>query len=223
MDILKRLSEAVIEGKIAEIEQLTREAIDEKYEPIQIINQGLLPGMGVVGQRFKAEEMWIPEVLLSAKTMKTSVELLRPMLIATKNNTKSGTVVIGTVKGDLHDVGKNIVILLTEAAGFEVVDLGIDVPKEKFLETVKQRQPDILGMSAMLTTTMMEMKNVIDFLSEKGFRDKVNVIIGGAPLNESFAKQIGADGYAEDAVAGVDLFKRLTKVAANPNQEKSDA
>jgi 5-methyltetrahydrofolate--homocysteine methyltransferase len=209
MDILKRLSEAVIEGKLAEIEQLTREAIEGKYEPLQIINQGLLPGMEVVGKRFKAEEMWIPEVLLSAKTMKTSVELLKPMLIGERTIGEAGRVVIGTVKGDLHDVGKNIVILLMEAAGFEVIDLGINVSKETFIETVKQKKPHVLGLSAMLSTTMMEMKVVIDFLKEQNLRGKVKVIVGGAPLNESFSNQIGADGYAEDAVAGVDLLKKL--------------
>lgn len=213
MDILKRLGEAVIEGKLNAIEDLTREAIDSNCEPLQIINQGLLPGMEIVGQRFKVEEMWIPEVLLSAKTMKTSVDMLKPLLMGDKPIGDAGTLVIGTVKGDLHDVGKNIVIMLLEAAGYEVIDLGMNVTKETFIDTVKEKEPLVLGMSAMLSTTMMEMKVVIDFLKENNLRDKVKVIIGGAPLNESFANQIGADAYAEDAVAGVDLVKKLSKAS----------
>lgn len=210
MDILKRLGEAVIEGKLGEIEQLTREAIDEKLEPLQIINQGLLQGMEVVGQRFKVQDMYIPEVLLSAETMKASVNLLKPLLTGGAFG-DAGTVVIGTVKGDLHDVGKNIVIMLIEAAGFQVVDLGIDVKEAVFIEAVREKKPVVLGMSAMLTTTMMEMKKVIDLLKEEGLRDKVKVMVGGAPLSESFAEQIGADAYAQDAVIGVEILKKLAK------------
>lgn len=208
MDVLKRLGEAVIEGKIGEIEQLTREAIDAKQTPIEIINQGLLPGMNYVGKRFKAQEMYIPEVLLSAETMKASVNLLKPLLV-NQTFAKAGKVVVGTVKGDLHDVGKNIVIMLMEAAGYDVTDLGIDVPAQTFADTVKQAKPDVLGMSAMLTTTMMEMQNVINVLGNQDLRKQVKVIIGGAPLNESFSSQIGADGYAPDAVAGVELLNKM--------------
>ncbi len=189
MDILKRLGEAVIEGKIGEIERLTREAIDNNYEPLQIINQGLLSGMEIVGQRFKAEEMYIPEVLLSAETMKKAVNLLKPMLVS-ETFGKAGRVAIGTVKGDLHDVGKNIVIMLMEAAGFEVIDLGINISGNVFAETVREKKPQVLGMSAMLTTTMMEMKNVIDLLKEENLRDQVKVIIGGAPLRPGGASGI---------------------------------
>ncbi len=210
MDILKRLGEAVIAGKIGEIERLTGEAIANNYEPLQIINQGLLSGMEVVGRRFKAEEMYIPEVLLSAETMKKAVNLLKPMLMSGAFG-KAGRVVIGTVKGDLHDVGKNIVIMLMEAAGFEVVDLGIDISGKMFAETVREKKPQVLGMSAMLTTTMMEMEKVIDLLQEENLRDQVKVIIGGAPLNKGFADQIGADAYAEDAVVAVDLLKEFVK------------
>jgi len=210
MDVFKRLGEAVIEGKIDEIEQLTREAIEAKCAPLEIIDQGLLPGMNHVGKLFKAQEMYIPEVLLSAETMKTSVNLLKPLLVNQTFN-KAGKVVVGTVKGDLHDVGKNIVIMLMEAAGYEVIDLGIDVPAQTFSDTIRKEKPHVLGMSAMLTTTMMEMKNVIAMLANQELRDRVKVIIGGAPLNESFSVQIGADGYAADAVAGVDLLKKLIK------------
>ncbi|MGP8050596.1 MAG: corrinoid protein [Desulfobaccales bacterium] len=210
MDILKRLGEAVIAGKIGEIEDLTREAIDNNYEPLQIINQGLLPGMEVVGTCFKAEEMYIPEVLLSAETMKKAVNLLKPLLVSGTFG-QAGKVVIGTVKSDYHDVGKNIVIMLMEAAGYEVIDLGMDVAELSFIETVAEQKPDVIGMSAMLTTTMMEMQKVIDLLKERHLRDKVKVIIGGAPVNQLFNDQIGADGYGENAATAVDLLKRLVR------------
>jgi 5-methyltetrahydrofolate--homocysteine methyltransferase len=206
--MLSRFSEAVIEGKLDDIEQLTREAIDAKYEPLRIINEGLLPGMEEVGKRFKVQEMWIPEVLLSAETMKASVNILKPMLVG-QMSSKAGVFVIGTVKGDLHDVGKNIVIILMEGAGFEVIDLGMDVSEKTFIETVREKKPNALGMSAMLTTTMMEMKKVIDLLKQEGLRDEVKVIVGGAPLNQQFSKEIGADAYADNAVTGVDFIKQL--------------
>ncbi|MEN6437061.1 MAG: corrinoid protein [Syntrophobacter sp.] len=208
MDLLKNFSEAVIEGKLDDIEQLTRDAIEQKYEPLRIINEGLLAGMNVVGQRFKAQEMWIPEVLLAAETMKASVNILKPLLVGNASG-KAGLFVIGTVKGDLHDVGKNIVIILMEGAGFDVIDLGMDVSEKTFIETVKEKKPQALGMSAMLTTTMQEMKKVIDLLKEEGLRDKVKVLVGGAPLNQMFSDQIGADCYAENAVVGVDYIKKM--------------
>lgn len=208
MDILKRLGDAVLQGDIANIEDLTREAIDQKIAPLDIINKGLLVGMTEVGKRFGRSEMYIPEVLLSAKIMNTSVEMIKPLLMA-GDISKAGTVVIGTVKGDLHDVGKNIVIMLLETAGFEVLDLGIDIPGDKFVEAVRQKKPDVLGMSAMLTTTMMECKKVIKLLADENLRDGVKVMVGGAPLNQKFATECGADGYAEDAVDAVDLVKRL--------------
>jgi 5-methyltetrahydrofolate--homocysteine methyltransferase len=210
MDLLKRLGDAVIDGNFQGIESLTQEAIDQKIDPLQIINEGLLQGMNVVGKRFKAQEMYIPEVLLSAETMKKSVNMLKPML-AGGGLGKKGLIVIGTVKGDLHDVGKNILIMLIEAAGFEVIDLGIDVADTVFTNIAKDKQPQVIGMSAMLTTTMMEMKKVIDQLKAQSLRDKVKVIVGGAPINQEFANQIGADGYAPDAVSGVDLIKALLK------------
>jgi 5-methyltetrahydrofolate--homocysteine methyltransferase len=210
MSILQQLSNAVIEGQIDDIEEMTRKAIFENYAPLQIINEGLLPGMEVVGKKFKMQEMWIPEVLLTAETMKAAVNVLKPLLLGEKVS-KAGKFVIGTVKGDLHDVGKNIVIILMEAAGYEVIDLGMDVSAKTFIETVKDQQPQVLGMSAMLTTTMMEMKNVIESLKAENLRDKVKIVVGGAPLNESFATQIGADAYAPDAVSGVELVNGLVK------------
>ncbi len=208
MDILKQLGDAVLEGNIANIENLTREAIDQKIPPLDIINKGLLVGMTEVGKRFGRSEMYIPEVLLSAKTMNTSVQMVKPLLM-TGDMSKAGTVIIGTVKGDLHDVGKNIVIMLLETAGFEVIDLGIDISGEKFAQAVREKKPDVLGMSAMLTTTMMECKKVINLLEQENLRQGVKVMVGGAPLNQKFATECGADGYADDAVEAVDLVKRL--------------
>lgn len=208
MDILERLGNAVLEGDIANIEGLTQEAIDDNIPPMDIINKGLLSGMTEVGKRFGRSEMYIPEVLLSAKIMNTSVEMIKPLLMGGDLG-KAGKVIIGTVKGDLHDVGKNIVIMLLETAGFEVLDLGIDISEDKFVEAVKEKKPDVLGMSAMLTTTMMECKKVISALVQENLRDSVKVMVGGAPLNQRFANECGADGYAEDAVDAVDLVKRL--------------
>lgn len=208
MDILKQLGDAVLEGNIANIESLTQEAIDQKIAPMDIIDKGLLVGMTEVGKRFGRAEMYIPEVLLSAKTMNTSVQIVKPLLV-TEDMKKAGTVIIGTVKGDLHDVGKNIVIMLLETAGFEVLDLGLDISDEKFAQAVRDKKPDVLGMSAMLTTTMMECKKVISLLEKENLRQSVKVMVGGAPLNQKFATECGADGYAEDAVEAVDLVKRL--------------
>ncbi len=164
--------------------------------------------MNVVGEKFKKNEMYIPEVILAARCMKSSMEMLKPIL-AVKNVKGLGTIVIGTVRGDLHDIGKNLVTMMLEGAGFEVVDLGVDVPEERFLEMVKERQPNILGLSALLTTTLPAMKEVIKTLEGSGLRDKVKVMVGGAPVTEEFAARIGADGYARDAGSAVDKAKEL--------------
>lgn len=208
MEKLGAISEAVITGKLKEIREIIKDALAEKLKPLEILNEGLLPGMDEVGRRFKAQEYYIPEVLLSAAVMKAAMEVMKPLMVSGEAGA-AGKVVIGTVKGDLHDIGKNIVITLLEGAGYKVIDLGIDVPRETFLRAVKEEKPLVLGMSAMLTTTMMEMKKVIDFLSEQGIRKDVKVIVGGAPLTPAFVQQIGADGYGEDAVAGVELVKKL--------------
>ncbi|MDK2986131.1 MAG: hypothetical protein PWQ96_1775, partial [Clostridia bacterium] len=183
-------------------------AIDEGVEAIDIINEGLIPGMTVVGTRFKAGEMFVPEVLMSARAMQGGMELVKP-LIADTDMPSAGTVVLGTVKGDLHDIGKNLVGMMMESAGFKVINMGVDVSAEKFVEAVKEHKPQVVALSALLTTTMLAMKDVIELLKEEGLRDDVKVLVGGAPVSQDFADEIGADGYAPDAASATDLVKSL--------------
>ena len=209
-DILTKISEAIIQGNVEEMVDLTEEAIDEGMAAQDILDKGLMAGMDYVGVEFKAGNMFVPEVLRSAKAMQTSMELLKPMLV--KEGAKSqGKVLLGTVKGDLHDIGKNLVGMMCEGAGFEVRDIGKDITPEAFVEAVKEHQPDIIGMSALLTTTMRVMGHTIKALEEAGLRDRVKVMIGGAPVTQPFADQIGADGYAPNAAAAADLARRLAK------------
>jgi 5-methyltetrahydrofolate--homocysteine methyltransferase len=202
------MAETVITGNIAEVKKLTQQALDRGDKAQAILEKGLLPGMNFVGERFRAGDMFIPEVLLSAKTLNSAMDILRPLL-SEAGAKDTGTIVIGTVEGDIHNVGKNLVVMLLEGAGFKVVDLGIDVPSEKFVDAVKTHQPDILGLSALLTTTMPKMKEVIESLEEAGLRKSIKVMVGGAPVTEKFAKDIGADGYAPNGGAAVDKAKAL--------------
>lgn len=205
---IQEISEKLVIGKSEEVRELVKRALDEKLDVEVILREGLIAGMNVVGEKFKKNEMYIPEVILAARCMKSSMEMLKPIL-AVKKVKGLGTIVIGTVRGDLHDIGKNLVTMMLEGAGFEVVDLGVDVPEERFLEMVKERQPNILGLSALLTTTLPAMKEVIKTLEGSGLRDKVKVMVGGAPVTEEFAARIGADGYARDAGSAVDEAKEL--------------
>ncbi len=207
-EMYAQLSEAILTGNLAGIKKLTQAAVASGSAPQQVLDQGLLPGMDEVGQRFKVGAMFIPEVLLSAKTMAAAMEVLRPLLTAGYSGGR-GTVVIGTVQGDLHNIGKNLVAMLLEGAGFTVIDLGIDVKPQAFLEAVKQHKPKILGMSALLTTTMPRMSETIRSLAEAGIRSQVKVIVGGAPVTEDFVAKIGADGYAANAASAVDVAKAL--------------
>lgn len=177
---------------------------------MEIISEGLIRGMSVVGQRMKSGEMFIPEVLMSANAMNKGMEILKP-LIAGEESLKiyAGKVIMGTVEGDVHSIGKSIVSTILESSGFTVLDIGVDVPADKFIEAVKHEQPKILGLSALLTTTMPRMKDVIEALKEAGFREKVWVMVGGAPVTQGFADSIGADGYAPDAVSALDKAKEL--------------
>lgn len=210
MEIVKNLADAIVDGDAQAAKSFTEEALEKKISAEDILNQGLVRGMNIVSDRFKNNEIFIPEVLVAARAMKAGMSIIRPLLAAA--NVKSqGKVVIGTVGGDLHDIGKNIVAMLLEGAGFEIVDLGADVPQEKFLESVKREKPDIVGMSALLTTTMTFMKDMITALEEAGLRDKTKVIIGGAPITQTYADQIRSDGYAPDAASAVDLVKGLLK------------
>ena len=202
------LSQAVIAGQEARVKELTQAAINSGAEPMAIINEGLIAGMNVVGASFKSGQMFVPEVLMSARTMGAGMELVKPLLLG-QEVPSAGKVVIGTVKGDLHDIGKNLVAMMLESGGFNVVNLGIDLTPEQFVQAVKDYQPHVVGLSALLTTTMLVMKDVIELLKEEGLRDKVRVIIGGAPISYDFANEIGADGFAPDAASAVELCRKL--------------
>jgi 5-methyltetrahydrofolate--homocysteine methyltransferase len=207
-EILEQISTAVIEGDLDEIEDLTEDALDDGLGAEEILNKGLMTGMDYVGVEFKAGNMFVPEVLRSAKTMQISMDILKPLL-AESGVPMMGKVLLGTVKGDLHDIGKNLVGMMCEGAGFEVKDIGKDVTPEAFVDAVKEYEPDIVGMSALLTTTMRAMESTIKVLEEAGVRDKVKIMIGGAPVTQAFANQIGADGYASNAAAAADLAKKF--------------
>lgn len=205
-ELLEQISTAVIEGDLDEIADLTEDALDEDMTAAEILDKGLMPGMDHVGVEFKAGNMFVPEVLRSAKTMHVSMEILRPLL-AEGESMAIGKLLLGTVKGDMHDIGKNLVGMLCEGAGFDVKDIGKDIEPDVFVEEIKKFEPDVLGMSALLTTTMRVMGHTINAIEEAGLRDKVKIMVGGAPVTQDFADQIGADGYASNAAAAADLAK----------------
>ena len=207
-ELLGKMAESLIAGKIDEVVNLTKEALDGGAAPSDILDQGLLAGMDVVGKRFKAEEMFIPEVLRCAKCMHGAMEILRPLLVDSGAES-IGTIVIGTVKGDLHDIGKNLVGMMFEGAGFEVVDLGIDNEPQVFVDAIKEQKAKLVGMSALLTTTMPKMGETINAIKEAGIRDQVKILVGGAPITSSFAEEVGADGYASNAASAVEKGKEL--------------
>ena len=207
-NILSEMATAVIEGNMGNIVDMTEDALDEGLTAKDILDNGLMPGMDHVGVEFKAGNMFVPEVLRSARTMQAAMDILKPLL-AESGEKMVGKILIGTVKGDMHDIGKNLAGMMCEGAGFEVIDLGKDVAPEMFVEAVKKHQPDIIGMSALLTTTMRMMGQTIKALEEAGLRDQVKIMIGGAPVTQSFADQIGADGYASNAASATELAKRL--------------
>ena len=209
MDVLQQISECLQRGEHEKVADLTQEAIDAGTSAAQILNEGLLAGMDVVGRRFGAHEIFLPEVLLSARAMTAGVNLLKPLLIA-EEVPSLGKVVIGTVKGDLHDIGKNLVGIMLEGAGFEVIDLGSDVPPERFVETAQSEGATVVGLSALLTTTMTGMRDVVELVRSRGLQDTVKVIVGGAPLSRSFADDIGADAYGFDAANAVERIRELT-------------
>ena len=207
-ELLEKMAESLIAGKVDAVTDLTQQAIDANLSPKDILEKGLLAGMEVVGKRFKANDMFIPEVLRCAKCMHGAMEILRPLLAETGVET-AGTFVIGTVKGDLHDIGKNLVGMMFEGAGFKVVDLGIDLEPAGFVEAIKEHKASLFGMSALLTTTMPKMAETINAIKEAGIRDQVKIMIGGAPVTAEFAKEIGADAYASNAASAVDKGKEL--------------
>ncbi len=210
-EILKQIAEHVIKGKAPIVKELVQKAIDTQIPVKQILDEGLIAGMAVVGDKFKKNEFYVPEVLIAARAMNTGMTLLKPILKAQGVKAKA-SIAIGTVKGDLHDIGKNLVCMMFEGAGYQVIDLGVNVDDAKFLSAVKDQGAQIIGMSALLTTTMGNMKTTVDAIKAAGLRDKVKVIVGGAPLTQSFSDEIGADGYSPDAASAVDLANQLLGV-----------
>jgi 5-methyltetrahydrofolate--homocysteine methyltransferase len=211
MAVLEEIKDNLIRGQYKKVEELVTQAINENISPEEILNKGLIAGMEVVGEKFKANEFYIPEVLIAARAMHAGMKVLKPLLA--KSNVKAkGRIVMGTVKGDLHDIGKNLVCMMLEGAGFEVIDLGVDVSPEKFVAVVRERAPQVVGLSALLTTTMVNMKTTIEVFKKEGVYDKIKVIVGGAPVTQSFADQIGAHGYAPDAASAVDKVKELLNI-----------
>lgn len=207
MALKEEIYDNVINGNAEAVQALTSQAIAEGFSADELLKQALIPAMAEVGQRFERHEFYVPEMLIAARAMKHGVEVLRPLLV--EAGTKPvGTVVIGTVAGDLHDIGKNLVTMMLEGTGFQVVDLGVDVPADAFVQAVREHAPQIVGMSALLTTTMLAMRTTIEALKEAGLRDQVVVMVGGAPLTESFADEIGADLYAPDASAAARKAKQ---------------
>jgi len=211
-EILSIISSTIIDGKKDDIVQLTQQALDKGLKATEIVDNGLMKGMEVVGARFKSGDMFVPEVMRCARTMLNAMEILDPILAETGAK-MVGKVLLGTVKGDLHDIGKNLVGMMCRGAGFQVQDLGIDVQPEAFVKAVKKFQPDVLGMSALLTTTMRAMGDTIKALEEAGVRETVKIMVGGAPVTQAFADNIGANGYAANAPAAADLAKKFAAAA----------
>jgi 5-methyltetrahydrofolate--homocysteine methyltransferase len=207
-DILQKIASNLYEGDDQEVAALTQQALDEGVDPSDVLQGGLIAGMDEVGRDFKAGELFVPEVLIAARAMHAGMDVLRPLL-AESDVVSAGKYVIGTVKGDLHDIGKNLVRMMLEGAGFEMVDLGTDVEPQAFVDAVSEHQPQLLGMSALLTTTMVQMKTTIEALEEAGLRDSIKIMVGGAPVTDAFAQEIGADAYAADAASAVDVARSL--------------
>ncbi|MBL6772343.1 MAG: B12-binding domain-containing protein [Alphaproteobacteria bacterium] len=207
-ELVEQMGDDLYDGLKEEIEVATRILLDRGWTPYDVLTKSLVAGMTIVGEDFRDGILYVPEVLMAANAMKAGMSILKPLLAET-GAPRIGSMVIGTVKGDIHDIGKNLVSMMMEGAGFEVVDIGINNPVENYLDAIEEHKPDILGMSALLTTTMPYMKVVIETLVEKGIRDDYIVLVGGAPLNEAFADSIGADGYCRDAAVAVETAKEF--------------
>ena len=208
-DILQKIASNLYDGEDEEVAALVQQALDQGMAPHEILHGGLIAGMDEVGKDFKADILYMPEVLIAARAMHAGMDVLRPLLTES-DAAGAGKYVIGTVKGDLHDIGKNLVRMMLEGAGFETIDLGKDVPEETFVAAVREHQPKFLGLSALLTTTMPAMRTTIEALEEAGLRDSVKIMVGGAPVTAAFAEEIGADAYAPDAASAVDVARSLT-------------
>lgn len=213
MQLLQQLSEQLQNGEAKSVAELTQQAINEGLPPRNILDDGLIAGMSVVGEKFREHEIFLPDVLLAAKAMYAGMDLLKPLML-NENIKTNGKIVIGTVQGDLHDIGKNLVAIMLKGAGFEVVDLGNDVSPQKFITTAEQEKADVIGMSALLTTTMPVMKSVVALAKERQLYGKVKFIVGGAPLSSEYAKEIGADAYCFDGMNAVATVKRFVEKRA---------
>jgi len=210
MSILNQIAVDLQDGKADSVKENVKKALADGFSADEVLHKGLMNGMNVIGKKFKNDEIFVPEVLVGARAMKSGMEVLKPVLIEDKVESE-GKVLLGTVKGDLHDIGKNLVSMMLEGGGYEVIDLGVDVGADEFVKNLKETEADVLAMSALLTTTLSEMKNVIEVLVEQGLQNKVKVVIGGAPVSQEYAEEIGADGYAPDAASAVDAVNELLK------------
>jgi corrinoid protein of di/trimethylamine methyltransferase len=208
MEELKKLYDAILNGNFKIARELTQQALSAGIDPQVLVNEQMIPAMDEVGRRYEANEYFVPELLISARAMKASLELIRPLLTA-QGAEPAGRVAIGTVKGDLHDIGKNLVAAMLEGAGFEVIDLGVDVSPDKFIAAVNEKRAGLVAMSALLTTTMNSMKTTVEAIKAAGVRDKVKIMIGGAPVTQKYADEIGADGYSTNANSAVALARKL--------------
>ncbi len=208
MDELQKIAESLIEGEADKVRELTQSSIDKGIDLQRILNEGLIAGMSAVGKQFKKEEIFLPEVLFAARAMKAGMEIVEPLLLSS-GAARKGKIVLGTVKGDVHDIGKNLVAIMLKGAGFEVIDIGVDTPAERFIQAAREQGAKLIGMSALLGTTMQNMQTTIKALEEAGLKGQVKTMIGGAIVTQSFADKIGADGYAPDAASAVDKAKEL--------------
>jgi 5-methyltetrahydrofolate--homocysteine methyltransferase len=208
MSVLEQIGENLMKGKANDVKALVEQALNEGVAPADILNNGLLAGMGVIGERFKKNEVYVPEVLIAARAMHAGMSILKPRL-ADSGVKPAGVAVVGTVKGDLHDIGKNLVCMMLEGAGFHVVDIGIDVAPEKFVTAAIENSANVMAISALLTTTMTNMEAVVDAVKASDLADSCKVMVGGAPVTQAFCDEIGADGYAPDAASAADLAKQL--------------
>jgi len=213
-EIYKKLAQAVLEGEPEEAEELAKQALEQGADPLACINQGLMKGIQEVGELFSKGEYYLPELIIGADAMKAALEVLEPKLMGDQTRDVVGRVVLGTVEGDLHEIGKTLVGTMLTANGFKVTDIGVDQKPEAFIAAIKETNADLVGASALLTTTMLQQEKLIKALVEAGVRDQVKVMVGGAPVTEQFATKIGADGYAEDAIAAVNLAFRLVDAPA---------
>jgi 5-methyltetrahydrofolate--homocysteine methyltransferase len=213
-EMFQKLAEAVTEGKKDDAEALAKEALEKGLDPLQCITEGLTKGIQKAGELFASGEYFLPELIFSAGAMKTALDILEPALLGDRVREVAGTIVIGTVEGDLHEIGKNLVGTMLTANGFKVIDIGVDKPASEFIAAIKESGANLVGASALLTTSMLKQENLIGALEEAGLREQVMVMVGGAPVTESYARQIGADGYAADAISAVDLAMRLVDASA---------